>query len=356
MPTPPDPADDLAQLWAWFASTGCRGYSPLYERIATSVAQDAELLALVREAPPDAHLPHMLLAAVHDLVLGGLDHPLAAVYRGESDADPAPLFRDLCLTNRAKIVDVMARHHVQTNEVGRCAVIGPALTWVAGRHPGPIHLVDVGTSAGLNLICDRYRLDYGDAGATGDPAADVRVECRIAGGSPPIADRLPLIGRRIGLDREPIDVTDRDAARWLLACTWPDTDRLPRTARAIAVARDDPPELVTGDAVTALPATLATLPGDGVVCVLTTWSFSYLPVDARPRFVEVLADAGRRRPVVWIAADGVGTLDHVEAGPLPDHGGGDPSVLVALELVGERPRPTTLASVHAHGVWMDWRA
>ena len=55
---------------------------------------------MVNESPPSGHMPNVLLAAAYFLVLSGVDHPLAAVYAGESDADPGPLFADFCLTQR----------------------------------------------------------------------------------------------------------------------------------------------------------------------------------------------------------------------------------------------------------------
>src|SRR3954449_3647364 len=124
---------ELADIWRYVADTGCRDYSPLYDRICRTVAADDDVLDLVREAPPAGHFPNVLLAAVHYLLLGGLDHPLAAVYAGESDADPRPLFVEVCLTHRAEILELLATRHTNTNEVGRAAALGLALTAVADR-------------------------------------------------------------------------------------------------------------------------------------------------------------------------------------------------------------------------------
>ena len=164
----------LADIWIWFARE-CDGYSPIYTRIARAVAADAELLTMVQQAPPRAHQPNVLLAAVHALLLGGLDHPLGAVYAGASDADPAPLFLALCREQWPEVLDLMTRHHTNTNEVGRSAVIGPALTAAAATTGAPIALIDVGCSAGLNLVCDRYLLDYGAAGVIAVPPGPYRV-------------------------------------------------------------------------------------------------------------------------------------------------------------------------------------
>ena len=170
-----DATDDLASLWRWFGEHQFRGYSPIYERIADVVAGDREVLELFREAPPAAHLPPAPLGAVRYLLLDGLDHPLGEVYGGRSDADPGPLFLDLCRAERAALLALLETRRVQTNDCGRSALIGPALTWVAQQVPGPYCLVDVGASAGINLLCDRYRLDYGRHGATGPADSPVRI-------------------------------------------------------------------------------------------------------------------------------------------------------------------------------------
>ncbi len=202
-----DQLEELGQLWEWFGVGQCRGYSPIYERIASSVARDPEVLDLVRRTPPECHLPLSLLAAVHYLLLAGLDHPLADVYAARSDADPAPLFADVCRRHPDEVMELMAARPVQTNECGRSALIGPALTWLSDRGFGPLGMVDVGSSAGLNLLCDRYRLDYGVHGVTGPSDSSVTVQCRVVEGDPPVAPSLPELVARVGIDRSTVDLS-----------------------------------------------------------------------------------------------------------------------------------------------------
>jgi hypothetical protein len=346
---------ELGRIWDWFADTSCRGYSPLYDRICRAAAQDEEVLDLVRAAPEEAHIPNVLLAAVHFLLLGGLDHPLAAVYAGTTDADPWPLFREICFDHRAEISALMETRRTNTNECGRSAVIGPALTWAAEAVGAPLAVCDVGTSAGLNLGCDRFRLDYGDAGATGPADSTVRIECAVKGGTPPIAAALPAIAARVGLDRSPVDLSNADDARWLLACTWPDTGRLDRTRAAIRDGQQHPPTIHQGDMVADVYRVLGELPPDATVCVLTTWAVAYLSRAGRAEFAAELARMGRERPVVWISGEGpnvvpafagldVPTLD-IEA-----------SILGAIVYDGGSERAIPLAFVHPHGSWIDWIA
>jgi len=348
--------DDLARLWEWTADQQFHGYSPLYERIARAVAEDHGTLALVSSLPPNSHLPLALFGAVHYLLLDGLDHPLSEVYAGRSDADPAPLFIGVCRTHWDEIEAVLATRHVQTNDCGRSALIGPGLTWLAAQLPRPPALVDVGASAGLSLLCDRYRLDYGDHGVTGPPDSTVEVRCRVVGGDPPIAERLPVVDSRIGIDRSPLDLSRPEDARWLLACFWPDTGRLERTAASIRLAQAGLPELRKGDANEVLPGVLADLPDRTPAIVMTTWAFAYFSPEQRHRFVEILDDASRARPLAWLSAEAPGIVEAFAGAEVPSHDQSGADLLGMILFDRGTRTEQLLAFTQAHGNWIDWRA
>jgi len=350
-----DGPDEFAEMWAWFA-THCHPYSPLYERISVAVAGDRETLAWVRTAPPSAHLPPALLAAVHYLILLGYDHPLAEVYAGHSDADAGLLFLDVCRSRRDDVMAILSTRHIQTNECGRSAAVGPGLTWLASQLDGPFALIDVGASAGLNLLSDRYRFDYGSHGATGPAGSPVTITCEVVGGHPPIADLLPPISTRIGIDRSPIDLADPDDARWLRACVWPDTGRLGRTAAAIALAQADPPQVIAGNANDVLPGVLAELPADQVAIVITTWAFAYFSVEDRADFMELLDRASHHRDIAWLSAEAAGTVEPLAGARAPDDEHGTSDILGAVLFRGGVRRAVPLGYVQEHGAWLDWRA
>lgn len=340
--------DDLAALWRWFADTQFRDESPIYDRIARAVADDRETLELLRQAPPPAHFPLTPLAAARYLLLGGIDHPLGEVCRGESRADPGPLFLEFCGSHRAALLEVLETRRVQTNDCGRGALIGPGLTWIASSQPGPFALVDVGASAGINLLCDRYRFEYPGFGATGPVDSPVRVTCEVRGGTPPLASSLPDLAHRVGIDLDPIDLSDPSDARWLLACVWPDSARVPRVEAAVRLAQQDPPRLIEGRANDVLPSMLRDLGGDLTAIVMTTWAFGYFSLEERAELVELLRAESRHRLVVWLSAENAGI---VEAVTTTD----DRDVLGAVVFDDGAMTPHVLAHVHPHGEWIDWR-
>ena len=239
---------------------------------------------------------------------------LADIYAGRSSAPAAP-FRHLCLEHSRPSSSVNSRT-VQTNEVGRSALLGPALTWAAGGEP--VQLVDVGCSAGLNLLCDRYRLDYGGHGVSGPDDLRSGSIAEVVAGSPPVPPRPPVISGRVGIDLDPPDLTDPDDTRWLLACIWPGTGRFQRAAQAIELGRADPPPVLKWRRGGEVPEVLAGL-GEGRVVVVNSWSFAYFSVEQRQTYVDLLAEVGRSRPVVWLNMDAPGVVELL-AGAAPPAG------------------------------------
>ena len=143
-------------------------------------------------------------------------------------------FRAVLGERRAEVEAVMFERRTQTNEPARCAVLLPLLAAL----PQPLALLEVGASAGLCLLPDRYRYDY-DGHRLGEGTAP-SLRCR-PDGDVPLPNALPDVVWRAGLDLNPLDVTDPDQVRWLELLVWPGQEhRLEMLRGALEVARAAP--------------------------------------------------------------------------------------------------------------------
>jgi hypothetical protein len=317
-----DPAADTAGVYRTFARHEARGRSPAYESLAESVAEDPAMLRFLGSLPPEKRQPNLLFAAARYL-LG-------------APADIAGL-RDLVRQRPAELSAVMLARRTQTNEPARCATLLPALAQL----PPPLALIEVGASAGLTLLVDRYSYDYAGHRIAGqDPRAPtLRCEPR---GPVPLPARLPAIAWRAGLDLNPLDVRRDDDVRWLSCLVWPgEGDREQRLATAVAAARRDPPVVHRGDLIDDLPALAARAPAGTTLVVYHSSVLAYVTPERRVAFaglVRGLAD-------VWLSQEGPAVLSGVPVAAYP----GDPYLLV-------RDGRTPLALADGHGTWLRWLA
>jgi hypothetical protein len=322
--------------------------SPLYAELAYAVSESPQLLALAAHARPGQPPPNMLFGAVQYLLLRGVEHPLGAHYPIVSGA-PRPLapaagdFRDFCRVHAAEVADLVRTRRTQTNAVRRCTCLVPAFSIVSQEARGrPLHLVDLGASAGLNLNFDRYGVRYTRAGREvlrwGDGAAAVQLEAELRGGGLPTLAPHIAVGDRVGVDLNPIDALDPDALLWLRALIWPEhLDRHQRLLDAAEELRAHPVRLLEGDGAAALPGLLAAAPEDEALTVYTTVALYQFPRASRERIEAALLDAGRRRPVWRVALEGANTMDLT----LTRYRDGSASSL-------------KLATASPHGWWLQW--
>lgn len=338
--------DSLAEHFARFAADECAGYAPLYERLASGIAEDREVLALAAGAAMGQPAPNLLLGAVHYLLLCGADDALARFYPSvvPSPAPPAgayPAFRAFCLDRRNEIGWLLSSRRVQTNEVGRCAYLYPAFARIAARAGRPLALVEIGASAGLNLNWNRYAYRYaGDETVYGDAASPVVVESEARGGAlPPLPRSAPPVASAVGVDLHAIDAADPDQALWLRALVWPEhRQRGALLAAALALARTHPPRVVAGDGVEQVRRLLDEIPANALPCVFHTHALYQFP-DDRARLAAELAELGKRRDLCYLAVE--------------DDGSGSAAAELTTCEDGHR-RGALLARCHGHGRWIDW--
>jgi hypothetical protein len=208
------------------------------------------------------------------------------------------------------VVAITKRRQVRTAQTGRCTVLYPAIAEAAHRVGATsIGLIDVGCFAGLNLNVDRVGISYSNGQSLGDPSSPVQMSASVVGKRSLPARAIPDVVARIGIDVDPLDVTDPDNARWLRACQEP--EQIARLDAEIALATTAPPLLLQGDAVEVLPDALARVPADALPVVTTTWALSRFPQESRLRFLHRLDDAATHRPVAWVSVEGVGVAPSI---------------------------------------------
>jgi len=238
-------------VYRHFGEVDAAETSPLYERVAVALSESDEALRAIEAAPARKRHPTVILAALHDLALAGRAPALAAAYAAADGDAAAGAAIDTLLRMTDSVVAIAVRRQTRTNETGRCAVLYPAIAEAARRvGANAVGLIDVGCCAGLNLNVDRVGITYSNGQSLGDPSSPVQLSSSIVGDRPIPTRAMPEVVARVGVDLDPVDVTDADDARWLRACLWPDQpERAARLEAEMALAATAPPLLLQGDAV-----------------------------------------------------------------------------------------------------------
>ncbi|MEO1018427.1 MAG: DUF2332 family protein, partial [Pseudomonadota bacterium] len=260
------------------------------------------------DGPPDAmgdSVPLRLAGALHALVRRGRVPDLAKLYPPHALPDVETL-TEAALTAiayaDAEIVEWLSLPP-QTNEVGRSGALYPGLMAIAAETGLPVQLFEIGASAGLNLMLDRYAYKFGDR-AAGDVTSPVTLRPNFSGSLPAYTE--PRITSKRGCDRQPIDVSEAIHRERLLAYIWPDQpERIARAEAAIALWRAHGPKIERRDAADWCEDIFAK-PGDpGNTRVLFhSIAFQYFPDQAKARIATAMETAGRAAtndmPLAWL--------------------------------------------------------
>jgi hypothetical protein len=364
----------LADHFRGLAVTAERDGGVIYPAICRGVADDPRVLSLLDDTPLPQRRPLLLLAAVHFLLLSGADHPLAAYYDTVAEVrglpfdppatDVSTVFTAFCEEHRRDLEHVIATRTTQTNEVGRCSALLPGLCHIASLYDSevPLSLLDLGTSAGLNLLFDDYAYTYrstsGDGVRTaGTVDSAVSIECSARDDVRSLPElRLPAMGERVGLDLSPLDPLSDDAVLWLLACQWPDNPtRFGRLRGALSNVRasDSPPRLEQGDMVTDLPRVAMSMARTNPLVVFHSWVAAYLDEGQQRTLAAEVHALGASRPVHHLYCETPFETPGLPTPPSPVPREG-PDLATALVHVGPNGEPERLADTHPHGYWIRW--
>ncbi len=294
-------------------------------------------------APLADALPLRVAGGIHALYLGGKAPGLGAIYRDEAGVDDAALVAAAIHAHEADLLPWLDGPP-QTNEAGRSANFIAAMLWLAEQGlPPRFQCLEIGSSAGINLMLDRYHYDLGGVEVGPEPGA-MRFAPEWQGNSPP-ARSIEIVSTK-GCDVAPVDLADPAQALRLKAYIWPEhTVRFERMEAAIAEAAKSPPDLVAMNAADFIEAELAKPQEAGTTRVLMhSIVWQYVPADQQARVTAAMEAVGARatpeRPLAWISLEANRVL-HLHELVVRHWPGGGEGVM--------------LARAHPHGAAIDWQ-
>jgi len=319
----------------------CRSIgSPLYASVLSGLIDNydrggvtAALLDGVSSQPQHDALPLRYLACAHRLALAGRAAQLARHFPscgGSWDGSAAVIddFLTLVTSEHNEFHDGV-RRNVQTNEVGRAAVLASGFVEIARRHRRPIDQLEIGSAAGLLSRWDHFRFNTGSS-QTGDPASPLVFGPAWWQESPADLGGSVVVARRRASDIMPIDIATVDGRLTSMSFVWPDqTARFERLAAAIEIASQHPVEVERSDAGDWLNHRLhhGPTPGHATV-VFHSIVWQYLPAATRYQVRRAITNAGKRAtvdsPMLWLRMEPAGVHADLQLTTWP---GGENEVL-----------------------------
>ena len=323
-----------------FTATLCRLLAATLDR---SSALGRRVLDWPETAAADA-IALRVCGALHALARSGNAPALAAAYPPHA-TDPAQLAAALRVAIAAHdaVLTAYLDSPPQTNEVARSAILLGGLLTIAARTGIALDLIEIGSSAGLNLLVEQYRYQLGDYSSWGDADAPLSIDCAWTGNLPDLSTPLTIAGRA-GCDRNPLDPALPQTVARLLSYVWPDQGaRMARLEAALANAARSGLKVELADAADFVERQLAQPQAEGTVRVLMhTVVWQYLPDAVKIRIEAALAKAAQR-------ADASRPLAHLTFEADNSARGG--AIGLTLWPSGQRE---ALGRADFHGRWVDW--
>lgn len=291
--------EQVANLFRNFSVNECKGSSDLYEYLSIKISEDKEVLTLASYAQPGQPVPNLLLGAVQYLLLKGKEHSLKNYY--QSLVENADInfenafyqFKDFCHVYREEIISLLQTKLVQTNEVRRCAYLYPSFCYIFNKVSKPLALIEIGTSAGLQLFWDQYRYSYGTEEMYGNRQSNVHLQSEIKGEKKPsFLKQSPPVMERIGLDLHVNNLNDEEDYLWL-----EHKERLELFDQAATLVKEKSVQLIEGDGVALLPAIVNQIREDAVICIFHTHVANQIPENVKHKLEKQIKEIGAKRDV-----------------------------------------------------------
>lgn len=294
----------------------------LIERMATDIEAGGPTARLVTGWPANPRadaLSLRLAGALHAAVLTARDNALAAVYPKRTPdwkLDQIwPLARAFLEREQAWVRDFI-KSAPQTNETRRSiALLAGFLAFAKDWH-GPIDMLELGASAGLNLYWDRFAYRTQSWNWGGASAVVIDTDWH---GPAPHVEAAPKVRHRDGCDLNPFDLNDTESVLRLNSYVWPDqADRLARFDGAVRLAKENNVKIERASAEEWIARKLAARAEDAATIVYHSVFLQYPPREVRKAIVAAIREAGARAtaqaPLAWVRLEPEAVTDGVENG------------------------------------------
>lgn len=321
---------------------------PFYSALMIALENDLvaqELLAWVRV---EQRNPMLVLASLHLAALRG-HSVLTPIYRDARQGlltDPEGAARRVVDVVNAEPELVRAELHrsTQTNEPGRSAIFQAVIALIAPQNHATINLIDVGTSAGINLYFDQFPV------RARDDDNPLTLVCR---DETPVNRTLPLpeVLSRVGIDPSPLDLAVEDDRLWLQACLWPEEPRRLARLDAIIAQRSSWPSttVLRGTVAQRLGDTIALGDPSSLTVVINSYVAAYLSEEDQMAYFEDMVERCRDGNVAWISLESPFMVKWPTSSTSSESARqGATQVLVTRP--GQSPR--SWGWCHHHGLWL----
>jgi hypothetical protein len=224
--------------------------------------------------------------------------------------------------------------------VRRCAYLYPSFCYIYKITQTPLALIEIGTSAGLQLLWDKYSYSYKSNKKYGNEKSALEITSEIRGDKIPfLLDQSPPVTSRIGLDLHVNNLLDPEDYLWLKALIWPEHKvRINYFEKAALSLEKQVFELIEGDGVSLLPSIASKITKDSSICVFHTHVANQIPHEVKIKLSEHIQNIGEERDVFHLY-NNMWDLDlHLDY-----YSGG-------IE------HKETLAETDGHGRWFKWKS
>ena len=339
--------DSLRDKFEDFANECKILFAPIYQYFSECVAEDKELKSICSGVEKGQPVPNLFFAAIRFHLLSGFEHSLGDIYKRIENGHSVDYenaygrLRSFCIENAGLINQTMCEKLVQTNVPARCSYLMPAFSKMCERFDiVKLHMVEIGASAGLNLLWDHYYYDYSDE-TYGDPSSPVHIKSTYRGESPVVGGcHKYQVATRTGIDLNPVNLSNPNDILWLRSLVWPERIEEEKVLlNAVAYARNNNLyELRKGNVISLLPMVLNDIPPQSNVCLFDTHVMNQVSAADRAKLDQIILASSYQRDIYRISVGGL-------------------SIPAQIRLTVAKSGKThqfLMGYSDAHGLWSEW--